>query len=198
MRKIGNIITDSKFEDNGLFNVVRTIDNALPGIPTLIVGWQKAKSIYPKLDILDWHIKDDVYWTFGKRERNWYYEDNIRRFKENCLDFMGGEIKYAFFNILTEPKESKYIFVAWIMEPRNKKYVFLKNGMAYLYIEGRKTIYGISLRDIDYASGSHKKFMVMMSSSNSVTMVKPDMDLYDIRALAQSTPYIIPYLYSVD
>ena len=103
MRKIGNIITDSKCEDNGLFNVVRTIDNALPGIPTLIVGWQKAKSIYPKLDILDWHIKDDVYWTFGKRERNWYYEDNIRRFKENCLDFMGGEIKYAFFNIFSSP-----------------------------------------------------------------------------------------------
>ena len=196
MKFLGNIITDSKFDGNGLYNVVHSIDDCIDDIPILIIGWNKVKSIYPDADILEWEIKDNVYWTFGKRERNWRYEDDVERFKKLCLEYVVKDIRYSFFNILTANNEEKYIFTAWITEPNHKKYVYLKNNMAYIYIEGKNIVYGISLRDIDYEAGNHEKFMRMLNTTKSVTMVKPDSEIYQIRMLTISTPYVVPYLYS--
>lgn len=196
MRKIGNIITNSKFEDNELFNVVQRVDDALLGIPTLIVGWENAKSLYSGLDILDCHIKDNVYWTFGKRERNWCYEDNVIKFRKLCLDYIIQDIKYVFFNLLTATKEEKQRLIALIEDPRYKKYVYFRNNMAYIYIEGKKMIYGISLRDIEYADKKCEKFTGMLRGINTVTIVKPDKESFDLRELIQTKPYIVSYLYS--
>lgn len=196
MRKIGNIITDSKFEGNGLYNVVHSIDGCIDDIPTLIVGWENAKSLYPGLDILDCHIKGNVYWTFGKRERNWCYEDNVIKFKKLCLDYIIQDIKYVFFNLLTATKEEKRKLITLIKDPRYMKYVYFRNNMAYIYIEEKKMIYGLSLRDIEYAGGKYEKFMGMLRGINTVTIVKPDKESFDLRELIQTKSYIVPYLYS--
>lgn len=196
MKFLGNIVTDSKFEGNGLYNVVHSIDGCIDDIPILIIGWTKAKDIFPEADILEWKIKDNIYWTFGKRERNWRYEDDVERFKNICLEYVVKDISYSFFNILTASNNEKHIFTTSIMESKHRKYVYLKNNMAYIFIEGGTTIYGISLRDIDYEIGNHEKFMRMLNSTKSIIMIKPDSEIHQIRMLTISTPYVVPYLYS--
>lgn len=196
MRKIGNIVTDSGFMDDGLFNVVWSVDLTISGVPTLIVGWKKAEGIYPDLDILDWHIRDNVYWTFGKRERNWCYEDNVINFRKLCLDYIARNIRYEFFNVLTAAKEEKNNLVEWIMEPNHKKYAYFRNDMAYIYIEKQNVIYGLSLRDIEYAGGKYERFTGMLKASKTVAMVKPGNESFDLQELIRVKPYLVSYLYS--
>ena len=69
MRKIGNILTTEKYDDDPLFNVVNDINKIDASLPTLIIGWEKAKEIFPDASILDWKINDKWFWTFGKRKR---------------------------------------------------------------------------------------------------------------------------------
>ena len=57
-------------------------------------------------------------------------------------------------------------------------------------------IYGISLRDIEYADKKCEKFTGMLRGINTVTIVKPDKESFDLRELIQTKPYIVSYLYS--
>ena len=38
-------------------------------LPTLIVGWERVKKLYPKASILKKKIKDNLYWTFSPTEK---------------------------------------------------------------------------------------------------------------------------------
>lgn len=197
MKFIGNIVTDGKFEATGIYNVVKDINDIVDGVPTLIVGWKKAKSIFPDVDILEWEIKDDFYWTFGKRERNWRYEDDVERFKSLCVNSIKDRIGYHFFNILAEGRSAKESLISNIKNPYRRKWVYMRNGMLYLYFEGKNTICGISLRDIDYERGNHNTLLSMINDrANSVNVVKMTDESYGFKMISINNPYLIPYMFS--
>ena len=49
MKFIANILTDKPFKDNDLYNVVSDKNNLIGGIPTLVVGWEYTKKLYPMI-----------------------------------------------------------------------------------------------------------------------------------------------------
>ena len=69
MNYLANIYTKSKLDIEPFFNVVDDENKLIDGIPTLIIGWDSVKSLYGDINILDKKVKDNIYWTFGQRER---------------------------------------------------------------------------------------------------------------------------------
>ena len=83
MNYLANIYTKSKLDIEPFFNVVDDENKLIDGIPTLIIGWDSVKSLYGDINILDKKVKDNIYWTFGKRERRNVMEKNkIKNVKE--------------------------------------------------------------------------------------------------------------------
>lgn len=70
MRYIGNIITNSSIETSKFFNVVSDLKNIDISIPTLIIGWDNVKKLYPEQNILNNKINENISWTFSKREKD--------------------------------------------------------------------------------------------------------------------------------
>ena len=101
MNYLANIYTKSKLDIEPFFNVVDDENKLIDGIPTLIIGWDSVKSLYGDINILDKKVKDNIYWTFGKRERRNVMEVDVQKFKRKAMSIVSNNVKYKFFNILT-------------------------------------------------------------------------------------------------
>ena len=86
MKCIANILTDGLIENDGLYNVVSDKENLIPGLPTLIIGFTKMRSLYPGASIIEWKITDDIYWTWGSRERRQVQEKDLIRFRKLAIN----------------------------------------------------------------------------------------------------------------
>lgn len=194
MKYLGNIITDGKFDDTILYNVVKTKDKIIEGIPTLIIGYSKTKTIYDKFSILDWKIEDNVYWSYGRRERGERYFETIDKFKDLCFKIMLDTVKYNLFNVIIETTENKHKFFDFLKSDVEKT-VFINNDMVYIYYNN-KHVTGFSLRDIDYIGGNRKKVLSKVLSPNNKIINSKDIFNEKFVQRLKNKPYVVPYLYS--
>ncbi len=198
MRFLANILTDSKayFNGNVLYNVVKSETELLPNIPTLIVGWDKAKGLYPNASILNWEIDNMTYWTYGRRVKREKFEEDVDKFRKIVFDRVSKSVKYEFFSVLTATTEEKKVFYAHLKND-SPKYMLLKNNMVYIYaVDSNKTI-GINLSDVDYEGGDRTKLLRSLFSNKKITIVKEqDYISSETRELINNKRYIIPYLSS--
>ena len=113
MKKIGNIVTKSKKNTFGdIFNVVKSFDDIIKDIPTLIIGFEEAKEYIEDFNIIDKQY-GDVWWTFKKTERRCEYEDDV--------------IKFYNYAILHEMEKTKYVYVDLINFSLNSIKKMIKN-----------------------------------------------------------------------
>ena len=196
MRFIANILTSTKVDDSDFYNVVKDENCLIDGIPTLIIGWERAKKLYPKLSILEWKINDNTYWTFGKRERRDRMEEDIIRFKNVSVNQFLKRIKYSFINVLTMKNDKKSLLFESIKDS-TKKYVYCENDMLYIYNSGKDSVVGMSLRDIEYEGGNVKKLFSMLHNTQSVEFVTDNGSIsYSMKKSIKNKMYLIPYLLS--
>ena len=100
MKKIGNIVTNGcKTIYNELFNVVRSIDDCIPGLPTLVVGWSNMKSMFPEANTTE-KAFNGINWTFTKTERRCDYEEDIVEFYRNSLKNSLSNVRYVYIDII--------------------------------------------------------------------------------------------------
>lgn len=152
MKYIGNIVTDSKFKEEG-YNIVSNFEDIDKSLPTLIIGWAKAKKIFPELSMLNWQINDLVYWTYGKRERNYIYEQKIKEFQNIAINSLKMKFTYQFVNILLANKDDKKSLFNMLIDSTLKTF-FVNDKMLYIWNYGSKKIIGLSLSDIEYEGGN--------------------------------------------
>ena len=108
---LGNIVTQNKINVSSFIHVTNDFNNIDTGIPTLIIGWGLVKELFPEQNILEFKIKDNVYWTFSKREKRYQYEKDIITFIEKITFEMNKRVNYRFFNYLIAIiNSSKYNF----------------------------------------------------------------------------------------
>ena len=200
MRYIGNILTSGLNNYSKLFNVVSERKNLIKGIPTLVIGWEFTVSEYVEekvhglLDITDWKIDEDTYWTFSKREKSYQMTSDLDKFTKMAIKRLSGQVSYSFFNIMTEPREKKSMFWQKI-KSMDKITCFLFRGMLYLWADKSEKIVGISLRDIEYCGGNPKKTLAMLHSLDSAEFVRVDEDAdNEIKNIIWGTPYLGAYL----
>jgi hypothetical protein len=71
------------------------------------VGWEYTKKLYPEASILNWEVGNNVYWTYGNREKRNKYEENIVKFRQLALTKFIKSVKYKFYGLLTITDEEK-------------------------------------------------------------------------------------------
>ena len=196
MNYLANIYTKSKLDIEPFFNVVDDENKLIDGIPTLIIGWDSVKSLYGDINILDKKVKDNIYWTFGKRERRNVMEVDVQKFKRKAMSIVSNNVKYKFFNILTAKNDKKKSFYLLLKDTRYKT-IFSFNNMLYIYIDGTDTVVSISLRDVEYIGGDIKKIFSTLYN-NKFVKVANDNDLKDTNAklFFKDNIYLIPYIFS--
>ena len=195
MQKIGNILTKEKFnDDDELYNIINDINNINNSLPTLIINWEYAKELYPESSILEWEINENTYWTFSKRKRRNRYEEDIKRFKELCINILIKNIKYEFMDILTMSCNEKKSFISLLKDDKYKSCV-LKNDMVFILYD-KKIVYGVSLRDIDYKGDDRKKFLKQLYQNKMVEVIEKPQISYEMVNLLKNNEYILPYISS--
>lgn len=196
MNYLANIYTKSKIDIEPFFNIVDDENKLVDGIPTLIIGWDSVKSLYGDINILDKKVKDNIYWTFGKRERRNVMEVDVQKFKRKAMSITCNNVKYKFFNILTAKNDKKKSFYLLLKDTRHKT-IFSFNNMLYIYIDGTDTVVSISLRDVDYIGGDVKKIFSTLYN-NKFVKVANDNELKDTNAklFFKDNIYLIPYIFS--
>lgn len=197
MRKIGNILTEKSFSNAEFFNVVSTKDELIGGLPTLVIGWEFTKKNYPNADILDWSINQDVFWTFGNREKRQAYESRIEKFTELAIERFIKSIKYVPFSVLTETKESKKDFFNFMETNTAKKEIYINNGMVYIYVPIKEVVYGISIRDIEYIGKDVNKFLSRVYrflNAEAVNVKAGENISYSMYSRIKNHTYIMPCL----
>lgn len=194
--KIGNIVTDGIFENPDLFNVVKDFSQIEPNKPTLIIGWSKANTIFSGLSILENKINDNTWWTFGKRERNYKYQEDTIAFRKLAMETIEHNITYKFVNIFGMPTERKRKMFDWLTSGDMKK-AFVSKGMLYVNQIGRNDIIGMSLRDIDFEGGNSKKLLAMMHNGGKVSFIRKNDDNVpqDVLFALRNNAYLVPYLF---
>ena len=196
MNYIANIYTKSKFEAEDFFNIVDDKSKFIDGIPTLVIGWDSVNSLYENVNILNKKVDDNVYWTFGKRERRNVMEIDIQKFKKRAMSIVSNSVKYSFFNILTETSENKKKFYEFL-KSSSKKAIFQSNGMLYIYNKDKNTVVSISIRDVEYVNGDVKKLFSVLYGNKNVKIIS-DSDLASTNAkfFFKDNVYLIPYIFS--
>ena len=197
MKYIANILTNKSFSDKELYNVVKTKDELIEGIPTLIVGREYIKTFCPNVDLMNWEIKwHSLYWTYGNREKRNRYEKNIVEFRKIAMEEFIKSVKYEFINIMICSKEEKKQFLNTINELAEIP-IYLKNDMVYIYDGNNKKVYGISLRGIKYIGKDPKNFLSMLHKCKRAKFIELGDELsWETKNSLRNNQYIIPYLYS--
>lgn len=157
MRFIANILTDKKFINSELYNVVDNKDKLIDGIPTLVIGWGFTKKMYPNASILNWSIDNNIYWTYGKREKRSRYEENIEKFRQFAISNFIKSVKYKFYNLLIINNDEKDYIVS-LLSKSDGSIVYINYNMVYILDNNKGLVIGFSLRDIDYIGKDRKKF----------------------------------------
>lgn len=197
MKYIANILTQEPFTDSVLYNVVNDRKDLIPGIPTMIVGWDLAKSEYPDASIIEWNVEDDVYWTYGKYERRDKFETNTKKFQDLSFKKFLDTLEYVFYDVLVSPPSKFEDFIA-SLSSETPKTVYVTGDMMFICYDGMKKVIGLSLRDCDYLDETMKKrIFSAMYNSQSVNVLKNNEEISkELRFKARGKAYILPYLYS--
>jgi len=192
MKKIGNIVTNGcKTIYNELFNVVRSIDDCIPGLPTLVVGWSNMKSMFPEANTTE-KTFNGINWTFTKTERRCDYEEDIVEFYRNSLKNSLSNVRYVYIDIINYSlsRLKKAIFFA--KYDRNKT-IFLTRGSNFMFIYSEKynTVFGLSLALCEYLGIPKRKVIALFKTSEFVhdtSFIDNDLRM----VIGADTHYILP------
>lgn len=197
MKYIGNVLTTEPFDSKELYHIVDSPEKLIDGIPTLIIGWDNAKSLYPDASIIEWEISDNVFWTYGKYEKRDKYEANIKRFQTYAFKNFVESLIYVFYDVLSEPLERFESFLSFISSD-SKKIAYITGDMLYLYPCSGKKVIGLSLRDCDYLDVNLKKrlFSAIYNNKNISLLKSGESIPKEIRFQLKGMSYILPYIYS--
>ncbi len=193
--KIGNIVSTNNLNVSEDFNVVKTMDDIIHGLPTLIIGWDYVDKTYPEYNIMESEIKTDLYWTFKKTEKRDKHDEDIQRFISKTYKNLTKGISYVFI----DPLQFNYKKLVKVIRriKSTKNITFINGDMVYIYSD--KIIFGIDLKLLTYIGFDIDKIKLKIKSSSEVFLddnkILIEYSKY-ITALENQVKYI-PLLYSI-
>jgi len=186
---VGNIISKEKLTGiSNNFNQITEIpiENQ---IPTIIIGWDLTKTLFPDTSILSKKIKENIYWTFSPIEKRSVFEDDLKKFIEKSYKDFVKDIK--FYDI--DPILFKVNNISEYLE----KIKIVANGFAYLYVNkivyvyNNFTVYSIDLELLDFIGFDREVVLSLLKESTTFFEV-------DLKKFKNELKYLdiryIPYL----
>ena len=198
MRIIANILTDRKFELCEFYNIVSRKEDLIENIPTLVIGWEFTKTLYPEANIISWEIDKDTYWTFGNRERRQRYEESLVKFRELALNRLVKKIKYKFISSI-ECDDINFNALNFLLDNFSGFKLYINNDM--VYVAGENTpdtspyVYGFSMREYNYIGLDVKQLFKKIYNSKIEIIKSTDNIPWEIKNIIKNRNYIIPCLY---
>lgn len=197
MKYIGNIVTDKKVNFDSLINKCKSYNDIDTSVPTLIIGWNNVKSIFPNASILDKEINPNIFWTFGRTERRVDYERDINSFYLYCIKNISLHIKYNFFNVTTTTYSKCKRLINFI-NSGTLKTIYIHDD-CFIFILFGNNVIGISLNDIDYLNIKKEKILNIINKNSNNHVIDNDNFLsIRMRRIIGENKIIIPYLYSIN
>lgn len=197
MNILGSIVSKRKIKENiGFVEVVNDINSVDDKTkPILIIGYNEAKSIYPNVSILDKRICDNVYWTFGKTEKKYEYDKDIKLFYEFVVKYALKDINYYYINIL-KLKYNNIKKIINILNNNKIKYIYINNNIIYIYYNNY--ILGLSLEMTDYLGIDRTKIInkIRKNKNNIIKYSDSFLDL-SLKKVINNKKYVMPYFMSI-
>jgi len=196
MKKIGNIITNSKIEFPDYFEVYNNLDFTINN-PTLIVGFKLTQKLFPDdIKVSTNEIKENIYWTFTNTEKRSNFEVDLELFTNKCIEFQIKDVKYVFVDVI-QYKSSKLIKIVRKLLSISNKISVASNKMVYVY--GENIIFGIDL-DMCQFVGLSKKKVIDKITKISTKFLKLDeiiIEYKDFLERINNQVKFLPILYSI-
>jgi len=154
MRYIGRIITTTKIDDvPDLIEVTSdssSISEDTLKIPTLIIGYKNAVKLCGKINITKKKIKENLFWTFSKRERRSDYIADIEDFYGIVSKFLSKCCDYEYVDMISGSKEKKHHITEIFSETRHRKIVYQTDTMYYIYYPHERKVYGVAKSVLEF------------------------------------------------
>lgn len=198
MNTLGYIITKNKLSNIFPFIKIvssyRSIDDKSK--PILIIGLEEAKKHASSFSILEKQIGENMFWTFGKREKRTDYEKDIEKFQEFVLKRALNEVKYFYFNILTT-KYEKIKKLIKIVRNSDVKTFYIDKKMIYMFYNNY--ILGLSIDIIEYLGVKKRKVLDIIRKNENNRIFYNDFQFnYKIKKIIETKKYITPYFLSLN
>lgn len=195
--KIGNIVSVSNLSVLDEFNVVKSMDDIIHGLPTLIIGWDTIKELYgDDINILERRVDDITFWTFQKKERRDIHEEDLVKFIEFTYNHLLTSVEYIFVDPIQMKKGAIKKIIKKILS--SKDIITLELGdMFYLYTQ--KYIFGIDFKLLRFMEINTNKIYTKINQISDVFLRGNDIIIeYSgyLEKLNNEAKYI-PLLYSL-
>lgn len=194
--KIANIVTSNKVDVTSDINVVKSLDDIIQGIPTLVTSYEWVSKNYTDYDIYDKKLADNLYWTFSRTERRDIFALDVEDFITLVNLELVKKVEYIFLDLIlfNKSKTKKIIKKIFSLE---KKIAFKHKDMVYIYGDG--LIFGIDLNMLSYmdvdiilVENKIKRICNVFLDNSEIFIEYKD----NMERLNHSVKYI-PYLYAI-
>ena len=159
--------------------------------PILIIGLEEAKKNASSFSILNKKLSENIFWTFGKREKRNDYERDVEEFQNYVLKKIISNFKYYYFNVLTVKCE-KVKNLLKIIKNNDEKKFFVDKSMVYMFY--KDYILGLSTEICEYIGVSRKKILKLLRKYAKNNIFYNDLSVdYKIKQLISDKRYMIAY-----
>ena len=194
--KVANIVSNNNINVSEEFNVVKSMDEIIHGLPTLIIGFDYVNKHYPDFNILDIELEPNLYWTVKKTERRDKHAEDLTWFINKVYNDLTKDIKYIFVDPLQYNSKSLWKIIRKIYSIKDLV-TFVNGDMLYIY--GDKFIFGVDLKLMSYIGIKKDKIKHIIKSKSSVFLEENDI-LIEYKNYIEELGYqikFLPYLYSI-
>ena len=134
---IGYILSDENVSfDENVFKKITKLDYSKP---ILIVGWRKAKALFPmSFNVNSKVIKENVCWTTSPIKDRYQCLEDVESFYNHCIDYQVSKFDYKFCDLFLEKYSSDFKDVRYTL-----------SSSLYVYIIREKSV---SCYDLEQAS----------------------------------------------
>lgn len=194
--KIGNIVSSTKVNVSEEFNVVKSINDIIPKLPTLVIGFDWVNKHYPDFDITNKELDTNLYWTFKKTEKRDKHDEDILWFMNKTYKDLVSKIPYIFIDPIQYQKKKLIKILKKINSVINVT-SYQHGQMIYMYGDG--VIFGVDLKLLNYMGVNCEKIKTKIKNHSKV-FLEDDNILIEykkhVEGLDKQTRYI-PYLYAI-
>lgn len=194
--KIGNIVSNNDLDVSEDFNVVKSMDEIIHGLPTLIVGFDYVNKHYPDFDITENKLETDLYWTFKKTERRDDFNQGLSLFVNKVYKDLFNQTTYLFVDPIQYTNKNLLKIIKKIYKLKTI-ITYVHGNMVYIY--GEKIVFGVDLKLLTYMGLNIRKIKTKIKDLSSVLLTERDIFIEykkSVEDLEENLRYI-PYLYSI-
>lgn len=154
------------YEDFALEVIEEGVDQTLScNVPTLIIGWNKVKELYPEQSILSSKISENLFWTFSLTEQEEKNKSDINSFLEYSIKKFFHK-KIISYDAIVDG-ELREFFLKNINN-KVRSFIYFHNNVCYIHNES--DTYAISIPSLDFVGKDSKQILTGLINKVECTL----------------------------